>query len=76
MKTLLLKFILGRGLNKLQELTSKWVRHGIGAAGGAVWMQDHINSDQLLSLEGGALVLVSVVWSMLRAFLDEQGLRR
>lgn len=67
------RFLLGRGLNKAQELAAKWIRHGIGWIGAAELTRDHIqNPEQLVSLEGGALVLVSIAWSMARTFFEKK----
>lgn len=67
------RFFLGRGLNKAQELTAKWIRHGIGWIGAADLTASHIqNPEQLVSLEGGALVAASILWSMARTFFEKK----
>lgn len=73
MKKLIVNFLVGRGGNKVTELASKWVRHGIGWIGAyEIGGQAVANADQLVSLESGALVAVSILWSMARVFISSK----
>lgn len=69
MKALLLKLLLGRGVDKLTELTGKALRHAVGAAGGALVAGGLASADQVATLEGAALVVTAIGASALRTFL-------
>lgn len=69
MKALLVKFLLGRGMGKVSELASKAVRHGLGVAGGWLMAHEYATTDQLVTLEGGALALTAIGLSVARTFV-------
>lgn len=73
MQTLLLNLLLGRGLNKGAELLAKFVRHGASVAGGYLIASGIANAEQVATLEGAAVVLVSVGASAARVFLARYG---
>ena len=70
MKAMILKFLLGRGLSKGSEVISKLVRHGMGWFGGVLAGYNVATTDQLLTVENGALALGAIAWSLARAFLE------
>jgi len=69
MKKALAKFLLGRGIGKLQESLSKAVRHGLTTYGGALIMQGHLMQDDLATLQGAGAVVVGAALSITRTFL-------
>ena len=71
MKTLLLRFLLGRGVGKLQETLSKSVRHGVTALGGALVAKGLTSADDVEALSGAAVIVASVALSIGRALLGE-----
>lgn len=67
---MLKKFLLGRGLNKAQEIASKFLRHGLGVAGGWLLANEYATNGDIASLEGGAVTLLAIGLSVARTFLS------
>lgn len=69
LKAMVIRFLLGRGVNKLQELAAKGLRHGVGAAGGALIGYGLATHDQVNALQGVAGVVAAIAASAVRTFL-------
>lgn len=69
MSKMVLKFLLGRGVGKVQEVLSKGVRHAFTTYGGALVGQGLITSDDMGTLQGAGVILVGVALSLARTFL-------
>lgn len=68
MKALILNFILGRGVNKALELTSKVARNGMITFG--TWLQanDVATAGQVEHMTWGVVAAIGVAWSLIRMY--------
>jgi hypothetical protein len=71
-KKMALRFLLGRGIGRLQELLSKSLRHGLTTGGGALVAGGHMAQDDLTTVIGGAAVALGAVLSYARTYLSER----
>jgi hypothetical protein len=71
MKILIINFLLGRGINKLLEILSKSVRHGLTTYGGFLIADGHATADEFSMLQGGAVVAVGAALSIARTFIGK-----
>ncbi len=72
MKTMALRFLLGRGIGPLQEIISKAVRHGLTTFGGFLTANGLATGDDMATLQGAGVVLVGIVLSVMRTFLSDR----
>ena len=70
MKALLINFLLGRGISKLQEILSKGVRHGATTGGGFLVAEGLASGDDVTTAAGAVTTLVGVGLSIARTFLS------
>lgn len=68
MKRAIINFFLGRGLNKLQEIAAKALRHGLTTAGGALVAQGYATGDDITKLQGVTSVVVGILLSVVRTY--------
>jgi hypothetical protein len=66
------RFLLGRGFGKVQELVSKFVRHGLTTVGGYLVGQGAITADESGQFQGAAVIVVGVLLSAARTFLADK----
>jgi hypothetical protein len=71
-KTLILKFLLGRGIGKLQEIVSKMIRHGATTAGGYLVGVEYASTGDIASAEGALLTLAGLGLSVARSYASAQ----
>lgn len=69
---MLKKFLLGRGINKAQEIVSKFIRHGLTTGGGALVAGGYATDGDVTTAAGAIATLLGVFWSVARAYLSEK----
>lgn len=69
---MLKKFLLGRGINRAQEVTAKFARHGLTTLGGSAMSAGYVTDSELTLLAGALSTVLGVLWSVARAYLSDK----
>jgi hypothetical protein len=68
MQALIVKLLLGRGMDKLTELVAKAIRHALTYYGGTLVAGGYVSNDDLMTVTGYTLAISGVLLSALRTF--------
>jgi hypothetical protein len=71
-KKAIAKFLLGRGIGRLQEVVSKAIRHGSTTIGGALVADGLTTSNDVTTAAGALVTLAGFGLSIARTWLAER----
>lgn len=72
MKRIILRFLLARGIGRVQEIVSKAIRHGATTLGGALIGAEYASTGDVQSIEGALLTLSGIGLSVARTYLADK----